>query len=240
MHNILLNRCQSKKNSYRRQMTYRLSDYTYGLVAEALKKLVAIAPIHCHLFINALAVSVKKLCKSAMSELHSFGEAEKALLSTSSTDGNAILRVLQALISLIASLLEKKVPQLLPLKEYNDNLSQVWDINAFLELLWMKLNFCTSKIESCSDSASDFSTVYGCSASTSIGVIDRLPAGTQNIFPYIERFFVTCERSHPRQSVVGHDFSTVKTFDVEDATNSGMRKLSVSHEKADDKLIAFV
>ncbi|XP_077234089.1 E3 ubiquitin-protein ligase UPL2-like isoform X2 [Tasmannia lanceolata] len=218
-----------------------LSDHAYVLVAEVLKKLVVIAPIHCRLFINELADSVQNLSRSAMSELHGYGEAERAILSTNSTDGTAILRVLQALSSLVVSLLEReKDPQLLPEKEYSDTLSQVWNINSVLEPLWMELSSCISKIESCSDSMSDLSTISGSLASTSSGVMPSLPPGTQNILPYIESFFVTCEKLHPGQSGVSHDFGTAMISDVEDATTSGAHKLSGSHSKVDEKQIAFV
>jgi len=48
------------------------------LSSKVMKKLVAIAPTHCHLFIAELADAVQILTKSAMVELH--GEAVKALL----------------------------------------------------------------------------------------------------------------------------------------------------------------
>ncbi|CAF1725957.1 unnamed protein product [Brassica napus] len=85
-----------------------LSDNAYTLVAEVLKKLVAIAPSHCHLFITELANAIQSLTRSAISELHMFGEAVKTLLSTTSSDGSGVLRVLQALSSLVDSLLITK------------------------------------------------------------------------------------------------------------------------------------
>jgi len=53
-------------------------------MVDVMKKLVAIAPTHYHLFIAKLADAVQILTKSAMVELH--GEAVKALLSTTSSD----------------------------------------------------------------------------------------------------------------------------------------------------------
>ena len=53
-------------------------------MVDVMKKLVAIAPTHYHLFIAELANAVQNLTKSAMVELH--GEAVKALLSTASSD----------------------------------------------------------------------------------------------------------------------------------------------------------
>ncbi|KAK9270546.1 hypothetical protein L1049_026127 [Liquidambar formosana] len=219
-----------------------LSDSAYTLVAEVLKKLVAIAPTHCHLFITELANAVQSLTKSAMDELHMFGEAEKALLSTTSSDGAAVLRVLQALSSLVASLNEKeKDHQILPEKEHAAALSQVWDINAALEPLWLELSTCISKIESYSDSATDLSTASIISKSKPSGVMPPLPAGTQNILPYIESFFVMCEKLHPGQSGAAPDFGIAAVSDVEDATtSSGQQKTSGPVLKVDEKHIAFV
>ncbi|XP_010277573.1 PREDICTED: E3 ubiquitin-protein ligase UPL2-like isoform X2 [Nelumbo nucifera] len=215
-----------------------LSDKAYVLVAEVLKKLVAITPTHCHLFITKLADSVKKLTRSAMDELHIFGEADKAFMSTNSTDGTAILRVLQALSSLVASLNEKeKDHQLAPERENEDAFSQVLAINTALEPLWQELSTCISKIESYSDSALDFTESRNLTSTPS--VMPPLPAGTQNILPYIESFFVTCEKLHPGQSGTGQDFSIVAT-DIEDATTVGQQKTSGSLTKVDEKQIAFV
>lgn len=219
-----------------------LSDNAYSLVAEVLKKLVAIAPSHCHLFITELADSVRNLTKSAMDELHMFGEAEKALLSTTSSDGAAILRVLQALSSLVASLNEKEKDNLsLPEKEHAAALARVWDINAAFEPLWLELSICISRIESYSESATDPSTTSILSKAKPSGVMPPLPAGTQNILPYIESFFVMCEKLHPGQSGGGPDFVIPAVSDVEDLTTStGQQKTSGSVPKIDEKNIAFV
>ncbi|ONK58274.1 uncharacterized protein A4U43_C09F10490 [Asparagus officinalis] len=215
-----------------------LSDNAYGLVAEVLKKLVAIAPTYCYLFITELASSMHNLTMSAMSELHLYEDAEKALLTTSSTNGTSILRVLQALSSLVAALNEKKDPELLPEKDYADALSQVSEINAALESLWVELSNSISKIESSSESTSDLAAVAGTSASTSANAVPPLPAGTQNILPYIESFFVTCEKLRPEQSEVVQEPGTAITSDIED-TSAGQRSPVVS-SKIDEKNVAFV
>ncbi|XWS24002.1 hypothetical protein CRYUN_Cryun28dG0063800 [Craigia yunnanensis] len=217
-----------------------LSDNAYNLVAEVMKKLVAISPSHCHLFISELADAVQNLIKSAMDELQMFGEAVKALLSTTSSDGAAILRVLQALSSLVTSITEKeKDLQLLPETERSSALSQVWDINAALEPLWIELSTCISKIESYSDSAPDLLAPSRTSTSRQSGVTPPLPAGTQNILPYIESFFVICEKLHPAQPSSGHDLGMAS--DVEDAsTSAGQQKTAGPVSKFDEKHVAFV
>ncbi|PPS03508.1 hypothetical protein GOBAR_AA17142 [Gossypium barbadense] len=215
-----------------------LSDNAYGLVAEVMKKLVAIAPSHCHLFISELADAVQNLIKSAMDELRMFGEALKALLSSISSDGAAILRVLQALSSLVSSITEReKDLQPLPEIECSTALSKVLDINAALEPLWTELSTCISKIESYSDSAPDL-LAPSRTTTTRSGVTPPLPAGTQNILPYIESFLVMCEKLHPAQPSSGQDFSMATLFDAEDASTSSSQQKTVS--KFDEKHVAFV
>ncbi|KAM6543817.1 hypothetical protein CsatB_008264 [Cannabis sativa] len=222
-----------------------LSDNAYTLVAEVIKKLVAIAPTHCNLFITELAEAVQKLTKSAMDELHLFGEAVKALLNTTSSDGSAILRVLQALSSLVSSLAEKdkeeKEKDLQVVHLNAPPLSQVWDINAALEPLWVELSTCISKIESYSDSNPDVSTSFKASSSTPSGIASSLPAGTHNIMPYIESFFVVCEKLHPAMQGPGHDFNISVVSEIDDAcTSANQQKASSSTLKVDEKHIAFV
>ncbi|KAI5435470.1 hypothetical protein KIW84_022051 [Lathyrus oleraceus] len=213
-----------------------LSDNAYTLVGEVVKKLVAIAPTHCQLFVTELAEAVKNLTSSAMAELHVFGEAMKALLSTTSTDGAAILRVLQALSSLVASLTEDHGDRVTPAA-----LSEVWQINSALEPLWHELSCCISKIESYSESTSELFTPSTSSASQPTGAMPPLPAGSQNILPYIESFFVVCEKLHPTQPGVSHDSSIPVISDVENAsTSTSQQKVSGLGVKVDEKNMAFV
>lgn len=222
---------------------YRLSDNTYALVAEVMKKLVAIAPVHCRLFITELSESVQKLTRCAMDELHMFGEAVKALLSTSSSDGAAILRVLQALSSLVASLIEKgKDSSILPEKEHASALTLVWDINAALEPLWLELSTCISKIESYSDSSPDVLASFRTPTAKPAGVVPQLPAGSQNILPYIESFFVVCEKLHPAQPGSDQELNIATVSEVEDAGVSAVvqQRTTVPTQKVDEKHIAFI
>ncbi|CAA6653418.1 unnamed protein product [Spirodela intermedia] len=217
-----------------------LSDSAYVLVAEILKKIVAIAPLHCNLFITELANSVQSLTVSASTELEQYEEAEKGILSSFSVDGNAILRVLQALSSLVATLNEKgKEPQLLPQKDRNDVLSQVWNINVVLEPLWRQLSNCISKIENSSESSLDLVSMPAANTFTNVSVMPPLPAGTQNILPYIESFFVTCEKLHPGQTSAANDLGT--SSDLEDAsTSTSGQKSYNTYMKAEEKNNAFI
>ncbi|THU49759.1 hypothetical protein C4D60_Mb06t12920 [Musa balbisiana] len=211
-----------------------LSDNAYMLVAEVLKKMVASAPTYCRLFTTELVSSVRSLSVCAMNELNSYEDAEKALLSSSSTNGTAILRVLQALSSLVAALHEKD-----PEKDHTDALSHVWDINAALEPLWLELSNCISKIEISSETPSDL-TSPGYLASTSTGVVPPLPAGAQNILPYIESFFVTCEKLRPGQYEAVQDFATTTTDIEETTTPTGGQKSSGASSSTDEKHVVSV
>ncbi|CAI9266412.1 unnamed protein product [Lactuca saligna] len=204
-----------------------LSDNAYALVAEVLKKLVTIAPHHCHLFITELAGAMKNLTTSAMDELRRFGEIEKALITTTASDGAAILRVIQALSSLVTSLNNQEKDETVAETDQAAALSLVGNINAALEPLWTELSTCISKIESYSDASSPSASPSSADMSESLtsrpsGAMPPLPAGTQNILPYIESFFVMCEKLHPGSP---QDFGI-----MEEATTS----------KVDEKHVVFV
>ncbi|KAL6623150.1 hypothetical protein ACP70R_033029 [Stipagrostis hirtigluma subsp. patula] len=215
-----------------------LSDNAYLLVAEVLKKIVALAPFFCCHFINELARSMQNLTLCAMKELRLYENSEKALLSSSSANGTAILRVVQALSSLVTTLQEKKEPELTGEKDHSDAVSQISEINTALDALWLELSNCISKIESSSEYASNLSPASANAATLTTGVAPPLPAGTQNILPYIESFFVTCEKLRPGQPDAVQEAST---SDMEDAsTSSGVLRSSGGQASLDEKHNAFV
>ncbi|KAE9603819.1 putative aminoacyltransferase, E1 ubiquitin-activating enzyme [Lupinus albus] len=212
-----------------------LSDNAYGIVVEVMKKLVAIAPTHCQLFVTELAAAVQKLTSSAKDELHVFSETIESLFSTTSSDGATILRVLQALSSLLTSLTEKESDGI------TLDLSEVWEIHLALEPVWHELSCCISKIESYSESASELLNPFRTLVSKPSGVMSPLPAGSQNIIPYIESFFVVCEKLHPAQSGASQGSSVPVTSDVEEAsTSSTQQKTSGPGVKVDENQSAFV
>lgn len=202
-------------------------------MAEVLKKLVAIVPDHCHLFVTELADSVQKLSTSAMKELQMYEKSEKTLI-TSCSDGTAILRVLQALSSL-ASFRENE-------KNLKDALSHLRTLNASLEPLWSELSNCISKMEFSSESTSVTEDVVPVTALFSnIISTPPLPVGTQNILPYIESFFVACEKLYPGQSSLVPEIGCAAPVDIEDATTSGtVHKLKGHLVKVEEKQAAFV
>lgn len=215
-----------------------LSDSAYLLVGEVLKKIVALAPFFCCHFINELARSMQNLTLCAMKELRLYENSEKALLSSSSANGTAILRVVQALSSLVTTLQERKDPEQPAEKDHSDAVSQISEINTALDALWLELSNCISKIESSSEYASNLSPASASAATLTTGVAPPLPAGTQNILPYIESFFVTCEKLRPGQPDAVQEAST---SDMEDAsTSSGGQRSSACQASLDEKQNAFV
>ncbi|KAK4801652.1 hypothetical protein SAY86_022139 [Trapa natans] len=222
-----------------------LSDNAYVLVAEVIKKLVKTAPTHCHLFITELSSAIQNLTKSSMDELQMYGETIKALLSVTTSEGSAILRILQALSSLVNTLKEKEKDQKgvdILQEQYSAALSQVWDINSALEPLWLELSNCINKIESYSDSSPELTSSQS-SKSILSGTMTPLPAGTQNVLPYIESFFVVAEKLHPAQTGSGNDFGIAAVPELEDATASTSQQKvpsSSSSVKVDERQVAFV
>ncbi|KAJ1685644.1 hypothetical protein LUZ63_017034 [Rhynchospora breviuscula] len=208
-----------------------LSDNAYVLVAEVLKKVVAQAPTYCSLFITELAHSMQNLTQGAMNELRSYGEnTENALLSASSTNGTAVLRVLQALSSLVSTLQERKEKEI-------EALGQVADINSSLDVLWLELSNCISNIESSPDYPADQLSSPSISAAPmgNSNSSPPLPAGTQNILPYIESFFVTCEKLRPSptgQAETPPQDCASTTSDIDDTPkHNALVKFSEKHRK---------
>ncbi|GKC03772.1 E3 ubiquitin protein ligase UPL2-like protein [Tanacetum coccineum] len=231
-HNILLNLPEAELRPLCSLLACEsLSDNAYALVADIMKKLVAIAPNHCHLFITELAGSMKKLTTLGIDELRVFGEIEKAMVNTSGSDGAAILRVIQALSTLVASLSQDKEQTVIE-KEQAATLSLVNDINAALEPLWIELSSCISKIETFTDTTTDASASTMILTSRPSSVLPPLPAGTQNILPYIESFFVMCEKLNFGQDLVPSSEDT--------STSDSQQKTLGTSVKVDEKNAAFV
>eukprot|EP01018_Ginkgo_biloba_P030617 Gb_17424 [translate_table: standard] len=188
-----------------------LSEVAYSHVAEVMMKLVKVAPPLQLLFISELVNAAQRLSKIAIGELQCLGEAETIFLSPSMS-GAAILRVLQALNSLDALFDKEKDDEILPDSENDEGFTGVWDLNASLESLWQELSFCISKIENRSSSMSI--------ASGPNGIMAPLPPGTQKVLPYIEAFFVTCDKLQSNQAAPGQlEFNSATASEVKEAAS---------------------
>ncbi|KAJ8754891.1 hypothetical protein K2173_015403 [Erythroxylum novogranatense] len=196
-----------------------LSDKVYTLTGEVLKKLASVAATHRIFFIGELSELANGLSCSAVNELVTLRNTHMLGLSAGSMAGAAILRVLQALSSLISSCLnENKGTESNEEPEEQDNM---WSLNIALEPLWRELSECIGLTE----------TQLGQNAlsqTTSINVVEHaqgtslspLPPGTQRLLPFIEAFFVLCEKLQANQSVIQQDHANVTATEVKESAGS--------------------
>ncbi|KAL5548638.1 hypothetical protein UlMin_003869 [Ulmus minor] len=200
-----------------------LSDKVYMLAGEVLKKLAAVAFPHRKFFTTELSELAHGLSSSAVRELITLRNTHMLGLSACSMAGAAILRVLQALSSLalsggnVSSGQESNGDQ-------EEEHATLWKLNFALEPLWQELSECISATESQLGQSSSSSPampninvgdhVQGSSSSS------PLPPGTQRLLPFIESFFVLCEKLQANQSITLQDHSDVTAREVKESAGS--------------------
>ncbi|KAJ7557451.1 hypothetical protein O6H91_05G127400 [Diphasiastrum complanatum] len=235
-----------------------LSEMAYTRVAEVLKKLALAAPPHRDLFVVELADAARSLSGSAIQELQCLGDTETVVLTASSVAGAAILRVLQALSALTASSKDKeKESHGTVERDKEEGMVIVRELNLDLEPLWQELSSCVGKMEYRLGASPAFSALSdSAAAAATIGpeaVVPPLPLGTQKILPFVEAFFVLCEklRSGPPPSMQ-QDPSIATACEIKIAASSSDVHLSADSEtllskppnshlmKSDEKGITFV
>eukprot|EP00252_Welwitschia_mirabilis_P007759 TRINITY_DN1943_c0_g1_i1.p1 TRINITY_DN1943_c0_g1~~TRINITY_DN1943_c0_g1_i1.p1 ORF type:complete len:3671 (+),score=717.88 TRINITY_DN1943_c0_g1_i1:355-11367(+) len=160
-----------------------LSDSIYSKVTEVLKKMATYAPAHRKLFVSELAESACSLSGPAVEELLTLGEMASVGVNSGTMAGAAILRVLQALGTLTSEEDDKD----------HESIELMSDLNVSLDVLWQGLSSCIGKIETQLGSAQDISASRGSLSSAGASV---LPPCTQRALPFIEAFFVLCEKIH--------------------------------------------
>ncbi|KAK3132463.1 hypothetical protein QOZ80_6AG0522110 [Eleusine coracana subsp. coracana] len=185
-----------------------LPDKVYSLAAEVVKKLASVARSHRKFFCIELAGVAQRLSSSAVEELVTLKNTQMLGLSTCAMAGAAILRVLQVLSTLTADVIDNSHGQDVGHEEQ----SVLWDLNIGLEPLWQQLSDCISATEAKLVHNSSFTSPplvdaleVGASTSTS------LPPGTQYLLPFIESFFVLCEKIHTNQAAVQSDYNVAAT-----------------------------
>lgn len=206
-----------------------LSDTAYNRVAEVLKKLSNVAQVHRWLFISELADAARGLSCSAIAELCCLGDTETMVLSTGSMAGAAVLRVLQCLSTLTAegNLVEKD-----DTLEQGESPTTVRNLNMALEPLWQGLSACIGKIEiRLGATGSSSGTTIASTASGGPGVAPPLPPGTQRVLPFVEAFFVLCEKLSSAQSVHPEP-CTATAREIKEAASSSMLAVGASVSKA--------
>ncbi|KAL2343611.1 hypothetical protein Fmac_004896 [Flemingia macrophylla] len=193
-----------------------LSDKMYMLAGEVLKKLAFIVPSHRKFFTLELSESAHALTGSAISELVTLQKTKMLGLSAGSMAGAAILRVLQALSSLtsLATLgdmvLENNVNQ-------HDDHATIWNLNTALEPLWQELSNCISAAEMQLGQSSSFPNINVTENMQGSSTSPPLPPGTQRLLPFIEAFFVLCEKLQANESIMQQDHDNVTAREVKES-----------------------
>ncbi|XP_052178127.1 E3 ubiquitin-protein ligase UPL1 isoform X2 [Diospyros lotus] len=221
-----------------------LSDKVYSLAGEVLKKLALVASPHRKFFTSELASLAHNLSSSAVNELITMRNTHMLGLSAGSMAGPAILRVLQTLSSLISPSLDgnKGMEGDAELEEH----AIMWKLCFALEPLWQELSDCISTTEA-ELAQSSFSSIMsnatgGEHVPGSSSLSPPLPPGTQRLLPFIEAFFVLCEKLHANNSIMQQDQANITAREVKEfAGNSGPSptKNGVDSQKRLDGVVTF-
>ncbi|KAF8414274.1 hypothetical protein HHK36_002275 [Tetracentron sinense] len=199
-----------------------LSDKVYLLAAEVLKKLAFVAAPQRRFFTSELAGLAHGLRSSAVSELITLRSTHMLGLSAGSMSGAAILRVLQALSLLTSSIDANK-------DQENDGEQEeqtiMWNLNVALEPLWKELSDCISTTETNLGQSSSFSSpMSNPNLADHVGGVSSLspplPPGTQRLLPFIEAFFVLCEKLQANHSIMQQDHVNVTAREVKEIAGS--------------------
>lgn len=201
---------------------FSLPDKVYSLAAEVVKKLASVAALHRKFFSIELAAVARSLSSSAVEELVTLKKTQMLGLSTCSMAGAAILRVLQVLSTLTSGAHEQDLRQ--------EEHSILWDLNVGLEPLWQELSDCISATEAklvhnpSLAPPGPLVDALEVGSSSSSSVSPPLPPGTQRLLPFIESFFVLCEKLQTNQPVTQLDYS-VTAPEVKDLAGSSSPSL---------------
>ena len=211
-----------------------------------LNKIADIAPPHRCLFITELADAAQKLSGSAVKELNTLSDADSIQISAGSMAGAAILRVLSALSALKALGVAKVGGKDGILnKEEVECISVIRDLNTNIEPLWQALSTCAIKIESrlITSPSSSPGTALTTFSGGSAAVMPPLSPGTQRLLPFIEGFFILCDklRSSPA-SQVNNELLTATACEIKEIESSASTSEATSLQltKADDKGVTFI
>ncbi|KAM1099051.1 hypothetical protein ACFX15_005434 [Malus domestica] len=212
-----------------------LSDKLYMLAGEVLKKLASVAAPHRKLFVSALSELAHRLSASAVGELVTLRNTHMLGLSAGSMAGLAILRVLQALCSLTSprasenSGLENDADQ--------EEHAIMWKLNVALEPLWLELSNCISATETALGQSTFGRTMsivntgdhaQGSSSSP-------LPPGTQRLLPFMEAFFVLCEKLQENLSTMLQDQANVTAREVKESSGNSDPSTTKCHSCGDSQ-----
>ncbi|KAF6153803.1 hypothetical protein GIB67_001036 [Kingdonia uniflora] len=200
-----------------------LSDKVYLLAAEILKKLASVVVPHRKFFTLELAGLAHGLSSSSVTELVTLRSTHMLGLSAGSMAGAAILRVLQALSTLTSEIVDANKDQ--ESDEEKEEQAIMWKLNIALEPLWQELSDCISTTESKLGQASS-SPIENANSGDHVGgassLFPPLPPGTQRLLPFIEAFFVLCEKLQATYSVVPQDHANVTAREIKESAGSSL------------------
>ncbi|XP_073020547.1 E3 ubiquitin-protein ligase UPL1-like isoform X2 [Primulina eburnea] len=199
-----------------------LSDKVYTMAGEVLKKLAFVAVAHRQFFVLELSESAHRLSRSAVNELITLRDTHMLGLSFGSMAGAAVLRVLQilsAVTSVGSGLNENRVDD-----EVQEEHTTMWKLNVALESLWKELSECISAVES-ELSLNSHSPVSSNNIGEQMQVSPAsapLPPGSQRLLPFIEGFFVLCEKIQSKNTILYHDNFNVTAREVKESAGSSV------------------
>lgn len=210
-----------------------LSDKVYMLAGDVLKKLASVAAPHRKFFIIELSGLAQELSGSAVNELITLRKTNMLGLSAGSMAGSAVLRVLQTLSSFTSAGNDSSKEKMN--EEEPEEHATMWKLNVALEPLWQELSECINGMES-ELSQSSFSSVvsnvnFGDQIQGPPSVASPLPPGTQRLLPFIEAFFVLCEKLQANILSMQQDNTNATAREVKESAVDSF--LSSAHRRLD-------
>ncbi|KZV53708.1 hypothetical protein F511_38118 [Dorcoceras hygrometricum] len=199
-----------------------LSDKVYTMAGEVLKKLASVAVAHRKFFVLELSESAHRLSRSAVNELITLRDTHMLGLSSGSMAGAAVLRVLQILSAVTSvgnDLHEERVND-----EVQEEHTTMSKLNVALESLWEELSECISAVESVLSQNSE-SPVSSINVGEHMQVSPAsppLPPGSQRLLPFIEGFFVLCEKIQSKNAILHQDNLNVTAREVKESAGSSV------------------
>uniref|UniRef100_F6I565 HECT-type E3 ubiquitin transferase n=1 Tax=Vitis vinifera TaxID=29760 RepID=F6I565_VITVI len=199
-----------------------LPDKVYKFAGEVLKKLASVAVPHRKFFTSELSDLAHHLSSSAVSELVTLRNTHMLGLSAASMAGAAILRVLQVLSSLNSPNIDGNKG--MESDGEPEEQTIMWKLNVALEPLWQELSDCISTTETQLGNSSFSPTMSNVNIGEHVqgtsSLSPPLPPGTQRLLPFIEAFFVLCEKLQANHSVMHQDHANITAREVKEFAGS--------------------
>jgi hypothetical protein len=211
--------------------------------SEVLKKLASVVSSHRKFFTSELCELADGLGRSAVDELVTLRKTHMLGLSAGSMAGAAILRVLQSLSSLTTPSINESA--VLESDGEHEEQATMKKLNVALEPLWRELSECISVTETQLGQSSFSQTVSNINVGEHVqgnSSSSPLPPGTQRLLPFIEAFFVLCEKLQANQSITQQDQANITAREVKESAGSSASltaKCSVDSLKKLDGAVTF-